>query len=354
MLLHILRGVFVLLAASVTMLYVLPFQVEQQVEFSKVLLMTALTLGVTGVIVAADLLTPRKKLSALSGVFIGLVAGLVAAYALSFMVDLIGVLVSPGNPADRKAFLDLLQGVKVFIGLVTCYVCISLVVQTKGDFRFVIPYVEFTKQVRGPRSILLDTSVIIDGRIVDVIDTRILQGQLIVPRFVLEELHSIADSSDPLRRSRGRRGLDMLKSLQGKTGVDVSIDDTDAEGTGVDQKLVTLAKETHARVMTNDFNLQKIAALHNVEVINLNDLASSLRPVLLPGERLQLKIIKPGETAAQGVGYLDDGTMVVVENTRQMLGKTVEVVVTSTLQTSAGRMIFGKKAATHGDTDHAD
>ncbi len=352
MTLYILRGTFILLTASVTMLYVLPFQASQSVllpaqdnqsvQFSHVLLMTLLTLGVTGVIVAADIFTPRKKLSAMSGVFLGLLAGLLAAYALSFVVDLIGLLVAPAAETERKPFLDLLQGVKVLIGLLTCYMSISLVVQTKDDFRFVIPYVEFAKQIRGQRPILLDTSIIIDGRIVDLAESQVMQGQLIVPRFVLEELQTIADSADSLRRARGRRGLDTLQKLQDNPKADILIEDRDAEGHTVDQKLVALGQELHARIMTNDFNLSKIAGLRDVDVINLNEVATALRPVALPGEPMQIKIIKPGEAANQGVGYLDDGTMVVVERARQQIGKEVQVIVTSTLQTSAGRMIFAR------------
>src|SRR5690606_26446592 len=228
-----------------------------------------------------------------------------------------------------------------------CYISISMVLQTKDDFRFVIPYVEFAKELRGSRPTLLDTSVVIDGRIVDIIQTRIVQGTLIVPRFVLNELQLIADSSDKIRRTRGRRGLEILQKLQENQTVDVRIQDVDVEGTGVDQKLVALAQQTQARIMTNDYNLNKIATLRGVEVINLNDLAKALRPVVLPGEPMTVKVIKPGESPTQAVGYLDDGTMVVVENGRPHLGQEVEIVVTSTLQTSAGRMIFGKLAATH-------
>ncbi len=344
MVLYILRGGFILLVAAVTMLYVLPFQADQGTDFDNVLLMTGLALGVAGLIVLVDVAVPGKKLSAISGVFLGLLAGLLAAYALSFVVDLIGLLAVPEGKADHEAFMNLLEGVKVIIGLVTCYVSISLVIQTKDDFRFVIPYVEFAKQVRGQRPTLLDTSVIIDGRVLDVADTNILQGHLIVTKFVLDELQAIADSSDGLRRARGRRGLDILKQLQANPRVDVGIEDSDAAGATVDQKLVSAAQQLQARIMTHDVNLNKIASLRGVEVININDLAKALRPVVLPGERLDVKLIKPGEAANQGVGYLDDGTMVVVENGRAQVGSQAEVTVTSTIQTSAGRMVFGRIA----------
>ncbi|HEX7008419.1 MAG TPA: PIN domain-containing protein, partial [Phycisphaeraceae bacterium] len=224
------------------------------------------------------------------------------------------------------------------------YLGISLVLQTKDDFRFVIPYVEFAKQIRGNRPTLLDTSVIVDGRVLDIVQTKVMQGLLVVPKFVLNELQAIADSADKLRRARGRRGLEILQKLQECPIVDVSIEETDPaeEGATVDQKLILLAQRLQARIMTNDYNLNKVATLRGVDVINLNDLAKAMRPVVLPGEHLSVKVVKPGEGPAQGVGYLEDGTMVVVEGGRHHLGQEVNLVVTSTLQTSAGRMIFGR------------
>ena len=230
----------------------------------------------------------------------------------------------------------------MLIGLVTCYLCMSLVMQTRGDFRFVIPYVEFAKEIRGNRPALLDTSVIIDGRILDIVQTQTIQGTLLVPKFVLNELQLVADSSDSLRRARGRRGLDILRKLQETSHVDVAIDDTEIEGATVDQKLVAQAQSMRARIMTNDYNLNKVATLRGVDVININDLAKALRPVALPGEQMNVKIIKTGEGPNQGVGYLEDGTMIVVENARSLIGQDVDLVVTSMLQTTAGRMIFGR------------
>jgi uncharacterized protein YacL len=194
--------------------------------------------------------------------------------------------------------------------------------------------------------------VIIDGRILDIIETRIVQGSLVVPKFVLEELQLVADSGDKLKRARGRRGLEILQKLQETPHIEVVIHEVDAEGTNVDQKLVSLAQEMQARVMTNDFNLNKICKLRGVDVINLNDVAKSLRPVALPGEQMEVKIVKPGESANQGVGYLDDGTMIVVENGRRLIGEHVRLTVTSTLQTSAGRMIFGRLDDDEDDDHH--
>ena len=343
MIFYILRGGFVILSAAVALLYVLPFQEEQQVEFGKVVAMVGLTLGVTLCIIAADIFVRRKGLAAISGLFLGLVAGLIVAYALSFVVDLVGVLVPPPEGVAPEGFQNLLKGVKVLIGLTTCYLGCSFVIQTKDDFRFVIPYVEFAKEIRGHRPTLVDTSTIIDGRIVDILNTHILQGTLIVPRFVLNELQAVADAPDRLKRAKGRRGLEVLHALQNSPIMDVVIEDADAEGGTVDQKLVSLAQHLNAKLMTNDFNLNQVAKVRGVDVINLNELAKSLRPVFLPGETMQVKVVKGGETPAQGVGYREDGTMVVVENARHLMGQEVRLIVTSTLQTSAGRMIFGRR-----------
>jgi uncharacterized protein YacL len=217
--------------------------------------------------------------------------------------------------------------------------------QTKDDFRFIIPYVEFAKEVKGLKPYVLDTSVVIDGRIADLVDTNVLDNQLIMPRFVLAELQAVADSGDKLRRERGRRGLDVLNKLRSKDHVDLKIYEAELPemvGQPVDMKLVILAKHLEGKIVTGDYNLNKVARLHNVQVINLNDIANSLKPVFLPGELVQVRIIKAGEAPGQGVGYLEDGTMVVVEGGRDYIQQVVRISVTSILQTSAGRMVFGK------------
>jgi uncharacterized protein YacL len=235
---------------------------------------------------------------------------------------------------------------KLAIGVICCYLAVSFILQTKDDVRFVIPYVEFAKETKGSKPMVLDTSVIIDGRIADIASTRIIESELIVPRFVLHELQKIADSSDKLKRTRGRRGLDMLNKLQVNEHVEIRILDVaperSAPDAGVDEMLVDLALQLGGNVVTNDYNLNKIAQLRGACVININDLANALKPVVLPRESLAVKVIKPGEEAGQGVGYLDDGTMVVAEGGRDRIGEIVELTVTSVLQTSAGRMIFGR------------
>jgi uncharacterized protein YacL len=195
----------------------------------------------------------------------------------------------------------------------------------------------------GLRAVLLDTSVIIDGRIADISRTGFIEGELVVPNFVLYELQHIADSPDTLRRNRGRRGLDMLRRLQSESGPQVRITDADIEGVrNVDDKLVLLAKQMRCPIITNDYNLNRVAELQGVRVLNINELANAVRAVFLPGETLRVRIIQEGKEVGQGVGYLDDGTMVVIEEGNALIGRDVEVVVTKVLQTAAGRMLFAR------------
>ncbi|MBI2826274.1 MAG: PIN/TRAM domain-containing protein [Planctomycetia bacterium] len=292
--------------------------------------------GVAVVVIIGDVLIRRKELDVISSVYFGTIVGLFLAYVVGLALAHL-----PIDPGQRAT-------INLMLGVVLCYVCISLLMQTRNDFRFIIPYVEFAKEVKGLKPFILDTSVVIDGRIADVVETGIFDSQLIMPRFVLAELQNIADSADRLRRSRGRRGLDVLNKLRGSANVDFQMYDRDLPefaNQPVDLKLVLLAKHLDGKIVTNDYNLNKVAQVQGVEVINLNDLANALKPVFLPGEHLDVRIVKPGEEAGQGVGYLDDGTMIVVESGREHLNKTVKIAVTSVLQTSAGRMIFGRYEA---------
>mgnify|MGYP002622656422 CR=1 FL=1 len=292
-------------------------------------------------IVVIDTFVRKKEIDTISAVYFGLIVGL-------FLTYVAGLVLSPFveiTTTDPEIKENRLVAVQLVIGLILCYLCVSVLLQTKHDFRFIIPYVEFAKEVKGAQPYLLDTSVIIDGRIIDVVDTGILNHQIIVPRFVLSELQNIADSSDRMRRGRGRRGLDMLNKLRGMDSVDLQIYDRDhaeLQGQPVDLKLVLLAKTLGGQVVTNDYNLNKVARLHDVTVINLNDIANALKPVFLPGEQINVRAVKAGEEQHQAVGYLDDGTMVVIEGGRDHIGKDVHLSVTSVLQKSAGRMIFGK------------
>ena len=290
-------------------------------------------MGLAGAVIAIDFFFPRKSIDTISAVYFGIIVGLFLTYVV--------ILALTPLLEDYK-YRDSIQ---LLLGMVLCYTCISMLMQTKDDFRFIIPYVEFAKEIKGLKPYLLDTSVVIDGRIADLVETSVLDNQLLMPRFVLAELQAIADSSDKLRRSRGRRGLDILNRLRKNEGVDLKIYDRELPemaGQPVDMKLVLLAKHLEGKVVTGDYNLNKIARLHNVPVVNLNDIANALKPVFLPGEMVDVKIVKPGEGHGQGVGYLDDGTMIVVEGGREHLNSIVRIAVTSVLQTSAGRMIFGR------------
>jgi uncharacterized protein YacL len=201
----------------------------------------------------------------------------------------------------------------------------------------------FSEGALRKSSKVLDTSVIIDGRIADICKTGFLEGTLVVPHFVLRELQQIADSADSAKRNRGRRGLDVLEKIKSVPGVAVSIVEKDyPDVKEVDLKLIELAKEMSAKIVTNDFNLNKVSQLRGVDVLNINELANALKPVVLPGETMKVFILKEGKEYNQGVAYLDDGTMVVVDNARRMIGKTIATQVTSVLQTTAGKMIFGR------------
>ena len=233
-------------------------------------------LAVSILVIVADILSQPKRLQTISAVYFGLVVGLFLTYILQLAL-------SPILPAHAPTT----PWVQMILAMVLCYTCISLLIQTKDDFRFIIPYVEFAKEIKGLKPFVLDTSVVIDGRIADVVETDVFDNQLIMPRFVIGELQGIADSSDRMRRSRGRRGLDVLDRLRNNPHVDLSIDERELPefaGQPVDLKLVLLAKHLEGKVVTNDYNLNKVAKLHDVGVINLNDLANALKPAFLPGE----------------------------------------------------------------------
>lgn len=333
---HIVRVIFILLLAAVAARFMDSSVLPDWLDATLVVPLF-LVLGVA--LIVLDIAIPRKSLTALSGVFFGLLVGMVAAYGISLIVDLLAS-TTPPPPAE------FVNTIKLALGIVCCYFAVSFIIQTKDDIRFIIPYVEFSKQKKGARPVILDTSVIIDGRVADIAETRIIESEFIVPRFVLHELQAVADSSDKLKRNRGRRGLEMLNKLQSSGSIDLKILDVEfsAEESheGVDQKLVALALRLSGRIMTNDYNLNKVAQLRGVDIINLNDLTNALKPVVLPGERMTIRPVKPGEESDQGVGYLEDGTMVVAGGGRRYIGKEVEITVTSVLQTSAGRMIFGR------------
>jgi uncharacterized protein YacL len=334
MVLHLLRGCFGAIIIGIAWLAADHFNRPPYNNDTIAGLAFVAILAIGFLVVSLDLLVRSKQITTISAVYFGLLLGLLLGTLFSTALEPI--------VNDKQ----ILQGLRLLLTVICCYVSISVLVQTKDEFRFIIPYVEFSKQVKGGRPLVLDTSVIIDGRIADICDTGIIDTKMIVPRFVLQELQSIADSSDKIKRNRGRRGLDMLKRMQNNPRVDLQMHEANLvelrEVHKVDERLVVLAKVLGARVVTNDFNLNKIAQLQGVEVINLNELANALKLVALPGEGLRVRIVKQGDQIGQGVGYLDDGTMVVVEQGRAVIGQDVVITVTSVLQTPAGRMIFGR------------
>jgi len=341
MIIHIVRALYLVVVLAFTVYYATTSTDAIQQGPTYLTMYILIPAVAAFAIIMVDMFYRRKRLQLMSGLFFGLLAGLVIAYVLGQIVDLV-LRVYPALQNDPIVAL-----VKVLLGVSAVFACVTFVMQTKDDFRFVIPYVEFSKQTKGSRPALLDTSVIIDGRIADISETRILMdSEIVVPRFILAELQAIADSDDKLKRNRGRRGLDVLNRLRASDKLEIRILDTNIptveEQREVDAKLVALAGHLDGRILTNDYNLNKIAQLRGVDVININDLANALKPVVLPGESMSVKIIRPGEEPGQGVGYLEDGTMVVAEQGRDYIGQTITISVTSALQTSAGRMIFGR------------
>ncbi len=290
--------------------------------------------GVGGIIlVLVEILMRHFSIRNLSAAVFGLVFGFFMAWLLSSVLRLI--------PMDPALFTSL----QIVFMLVFCYLGTAIAIRGKDEFNLIVPYVRFVRQDQKADIIILDTSVIIDGRIADICQTNFVEGHLIVPIFVLRELQHIADSEDPLKRTKGRRGLDILNRIQKTKSLDIRIHKEDfLELKEVDAKLVRLAQILNAKILTTDFNLNKIAEIQGIKVLNINDLANAIKPVFLPGEEIDVKITKEGKEYNQGVAYLDDGTMVVVDNSKHLIGQTIGVVVTSVLQTSAGRMIFAEKS----------
>jgi len=274
----------------------------------------------------------KIHLKNLLGSFVGLILGILVANFLS------NIFFSNLSNHQQTIFpvLGILYGVCGYIGLRVGF--------KKGEEIHLPGWKPFSKTApQSGNAKILDTSVIIDGRIADITETGFIEGALIIPQFVLNELQHIADSSDSIKRTRGKRGLEVLHHIQKQATVDVRIVDKDYPAVKeVDSKLIELAKEVRGKIITNDSNLNKVAELQGIEVLNINELANSIKPVVLPGEEINVKILKEGKEMGQGVAYLDDGTMIVVDNGRRQMGKQIDVIVTSVLQTPAGRMIFAR------------
>jgi uncharacterized protein YacL len=293
----------------------------------------AVTVGaaIGGLAILVEMRAVRTDLRRLIGIGTGIIAGLLCAALLSLVLGHLG-----DSPVVH--FIEIL-------GLLLCVYIGGTAGAAKGDMLNLGALGGVFGAETGARSSqkILDTSVIIDGRIADIAEAGFIDGVVVIPQFVLQELQGIADSADAMRRNRGRRGLDVLQRIQKMPHIKVQIVAEDFPHVReVDMKLIELAKLYNCRIVTNDFNLNKVAQVRGVEVLNINELANSVRPVVLPGEQMRVFILKEGKEYNQGVAYLDDGTMVVVDNARRMISKTIDITVTSVLQTTAGKMIFGK------------
>lgn len=288
------------------------------------------------VLVTIERLLKNVSLKEILACLFGLIAGLVAANLLVFLTSVI--IEAEGNNGILRIIAASSSLTLGYLGVATAY-------KKREEFGFLAsPSTPYTRRAKGNDLKILDTNVIIDGRILDICESGFIEGTLIVPRFVLNELQYIADSPDVLKRNRGRRGLDILHRMQKNPSIDVRIREDDfPDIREVDEKLIQLAKSLGAKVITNDFNLNQVAELQAINVLNINELANAVKPVILPGETMNVRVIREGKEQSQGIAYLDDGTMVVVENGRSLIGQTLDVVVTSILNTTAGRMIFTKK-----------
>lgn len=339
MLLRFIRAGFVSLMLIVMLLYVWSITQDSsssEVEFAtKWWIPVIAALIFAGVFLAVDLMTPQKKISMISGVVFGLMAGLMAAWVFSAVIDL----VLQSWDFELTGFVS---AVKVLMGVSFAFLGITMVVQTQDEFRLVIPYVEFAKQMRGPMPLVLDTSALIDARIADIAVSGLIQQAIVIPEFVIQELQTLSDSSERMKRNKGRRGLDIVTRLQRMNSVDVMIDSSPTQKKAVDLALVELCSRMPGMMVTLDVGLARVAMIQKIPVLNLNDLSNALKPVVIPGKMIHVELIKPGEQHGQAVGYLSDGTMVVAEDGYPYIGETRDLVITSSMQTAAGRLLFAR------------
>lgn len=341
MALVILRSIFVMVSVGIAVLIFnsQPMRAAPEwVPWAILFGMIALPLTVIGI----DSSIRRKDLTVITAVYFGLLVGVF----LTYIAILALTPILPTSPRDPVA-----TWLPLILGMLLCYICTSLLVQTRDDFRFLIPFVEFARDVKGLRPNVLDASAIIDGRIADLAESGIFQSRFVVPSFVVDELQAEAEAGEKQRRLRGRRGLDILARLRASKSIDIEVlaplDEVDGEASD-ESRTVAMARRLGGRIVTNDPNLVKIAGVRNVQAININDMALALKPAYIAGDEFSLRLVKPGEESGQGVGYLDDGTMVVVEGGRDQIGRTVHVTVSSTLQTSAGRLVFARPESARG------
>lgn len=288
-------------------------------------------IALAALIIFLEITLDKVSLRGLSAAVFGLILALIVSRFIGAAIDVIHL-----PPATAAT-------IKLITVIVLSYFGMVFSMRGRDEFNLIIPYVKFDRQDQKDAILILDTSVIIDGRILDISQTKFVEGRFVIPRFVLKELQQVADSHDPLKRNRGRRGLDILNKLRKNQQISVKIHEEDfPETPSVDEKLIKLAKLLSAKILTNDFNLNKVAEFQGITILNINELANAVRAVILPGETLEVRLVKEGKEHNQAIGYLDDGTMIVVDNAKKFLGSLMQVHVTSVLQTAAGRMIFAK------------
>ena len=331
MVLWVFRAIFVLASAGTA--YSIGRDVGQEY--------TMLVGGIVGsvLVIAAEAFISRGPIALISSIVFGALLGLLFA---TLTVSVLG-LALPDIPDSVRSDLT-----GAFVVIYT-YLGVAFIYQSRDKFNLIVPYVEFRRNEDRPRPIVLDTNVIIDGRIGDLLKTGIFDGPVLVPQVVLQELHQIADSEDKMRRERGRLGLETLNKATEDPNLDVRVQDIAPESDRpVDQQLIRIAKMVNGRLMTNDFNLNRMATLEGVAVVNLNELANAVKPIALPDEQIRIKLMKPGEQPGQGIGYLPDGTMVVVEDAVHLVGQEVDVVVRNTITRETGRIVFARRIGAGG------
>jgi len=318
-----------------------PFPIDIQLAGS------ILGLALAMFFIVLEVLFARSFIQTVPIIMISLIFGFILAklfveamYLVPFIKDV----------TKKDEILD--AALNLSVVFVFTYLSVMVILRTRDEWKFIIPYVEFRKTQRGLKPYILDTSSIIDGRIALLLATGAFDNQIVIPAFVVQELQSVADSHDRLKRRRGRRGLDILNEIRKNPRIEVIVHEAQYRTLpNVDEKLLCLAKDLDGKIVTTDFNLIKVSAVQGIGVVNLNDLAESLKPVVLPGEEMTLQMVRAGEEAGQAVGYLDDGTMVVVDDARDLIGKTVDIFITSVHQSSAGKMFFGRVKGREREND---
>lgn len=328
--LHIIRAVF--FASSVGLGLYIAEHLEGSENLNTLNFMLA-GAAISLSIILVEIYFSKSDIVTISSIVFGLLSGFIMSYLFIGVIHLI--------VDDLKTNPQFLSFLKLILTLIFCYFGITVLLQTQKDFRFIIPYVEFRRTISGFHPLILDTSAIIDGRFIKLCEKTVFDNQILLPEFVIHELQKLADSPDKTKREQGRRGLDMLQKLKAIPTIHLEFFYEDfPQLQDVDKKLIQLAQQTQGKIVTNDYNLQKVSNLNNIQVININEIAKCLRPEIFPGDKLRLNLIRPGEEKRQALGYLPDGTLVVVDNAADEIGKEVDVVVRNIHQTQAGKMIF--------------